>query len=362
MAIITRKVDKNIEPTSGERALDNGGLKQLVNGTTPVSVVVDTLTKRTREARLRLENYNYLASKLYTRSLRFDGLLDVDYTEQQTSTAGTPYGDTTIDDFNSGKNKAVRFTYNAMTESNVKTKILSSVLMNFLTNPADLIKSIFSSTENINKTQELFWAKQVWTIMNERFYTIELPKGTPDVPVKGVDGAFGDSVAQTAYSTLIKFGTTHKEHIGVGTDLKKPGVITTGKGDSVSPSMHYLTNEFFVIENINYSSNITYKGEKAFFNWNGGNIEVKERYQMDWDKAEEVPADVKMALANTRVLLIHKDSVMGIQDWVGSGVAMAGKLYSVVSNYLKQDAIPLYDAPIIKIDVKPEVVTPKVVK
>lgn len=344
MAEINKRIDLNRPETQGEKTLKSIGVRGLVASDLPASEVISTLSKRVRRAKTQTEKYSYVASKIFGKNLEFDGLIDVNYTELQTTDSTNPYDDVKLADFNGETNKSIRFTYEAKTQSNVKTKMLNDTIMNFKTVPGDAITAIYKGTANINKTQELVWCGQVWTEMKDRFAVVGLPAGTKDVASEG------ESVSKSIYETLTNYGTTHKEHLGVGTDLSKPGIIEDGKGNEVKPSLNFDSSEFYLVMAPGFKTNTVMDGEKVYFNWNGGNLPLAGVETLDFAKAEEIPADVKSELTGTRALLVHKNAIAGVQDWEGSGVANAGKLYTVFHNYMKQDAYPLYDAPIVKFD------------
>lgn len=333
--------DLNKPELAGERVLrTSGGVRGLVASDLPASEVVGTLTKRVRVAKTQTESYEYLAPQLFGKNLFFDGTVDVNYTELHTTTTDNPYADTKITDFNGETNKAVRFTYEAKTQSNVKTKILDSVLMNFKTAPGDAITAIYSQTSNVNKAQSLKWAGQVWTALADRMVS---------QTVTGSDvAAVGASTNKSISLVLTNYGTTRKGHLGVGTDpVTAPGIIKTAAGDSVEPSMKYSGKDFYLIQSPEFKVNTVYDGEKVFYSWDGVQTEVAGVYTLDFANAEEMPDAVKAKLANAKAILVHKNAVFGVQDWEGSGVASAGKLYTIFHNYMKQDAFPVYDAPVI---------------
>lgn len=327
-------------PLAGEKILADAGVRGLVASDLPASEVIGTLSKRVRVAKVQTEKYEYLIPKLFGKNMVFDGMIDVDYTELQTTDSSDPYSDTVIADFNGETNKAIRFTYAAETQSNVKTKILDQVLMNFKTNPNDAITSIYTGTENINKTQSAFWAGQVWEVISNEIVDVDV-SSMEDV------ASTGESVNKAIYTVLKNYATTRKGHLGVGNGTTKDGTITTAGGDSVEPSMKYDSSEFYLIQSVSFDANTVYDGEKVFLNWGNTPYELAGTYTLDFANAEEIPEELRDTFGNYQAILIHKEAIYGIQDWEGTGIASAGKLYTIFKNYMKQDAIPIYDKPII---------------
>lgn len=335
--ISLKNLNSNI--TAGDKTLADISVRGLIASDLPVSEIVGTLTKRVRIARTQTERWNYIINKIYFKNIYFDGMIDVNYTEYKTDASTNPYDDVTIDDFNAGLNKSIRFTYEAKTQSNLKTKILSQKLMNFKTQPNDAITAIYSDTTNISKQQEIVWANRLWSDVNERAYLID----TTDLEDVA---SSGDSVNKLIYETLLKFQTTQKNHIGTGTDLTIPGVIT--KDDvSVNPSNYFNSNEFYMIQNISFKSNTKFDGEKVFLNWGGSDLNLAGVFTMDFANAEEIPSDIKSQYSKISAILLHKDAIHGIEEWEGTGASVQIKLYSVFHNYIKFDTYPIYDKPII---------------
>lgn len=325
--------------TAGEKVLGNSGVRGLISSDLPASEVIGTLTKRVRVAKTKTEKWNYILPAIFAKNLVFDGMLDVNYTELQTGDSTNPYADGALGDFSAPTNKAIRMTYHAVTQSNVKTKILSNVLMNFKTSPNDGIQAVYESSAQVNKSQSLFWAQQLWTALVEKSVIV-------DTTDKEDVASSGESVNKLIYTTLKKYGTTKKAHLGVGNG-SEPGVITDAAGNSVKPSMSFDSSEFYIVQSVDFQANTIYDGEKTFFNWNSSSYEIAGVYTLDITDAEEVPAEVITQLQTFKAILIHKDALYGIQDWEGTGIANSGKLYNVIHNYMKQDVVPIYDSPIV---------------
>lgn len=333
---IEKRVDLNKSVhTAGEAALQSGGVKTLVTSDLPASEVIGTLSKRVREAKHVSENYGYLASKLFSKNMVFDGVLDVTYSELAATDSTNPYADVVIGDFNAGDNKALRFTYEAKTQSNVKTRILNDVLMNFKTNPSDAVASIFKGTENIIKSQALKWAEQAWTVLASRTFTVDVSGAADDIEVN-----------KEIYKTLIEFRKNSKQHNGVGTDVAVPGEIKDADGNTITPTYKFNSKDFYLLTTPEFTTNTVFDGERSFFNWNGSQIQLAGTYDLFLDD-EEMPSAVSTQWESAKAILVHKNAVMGIQDWEGTGLADAGKLYTVFHNYMKQDPIVRYDAPVI---------------
>lgn len=343
MSEIRINLDRQNE-TAGESVLKNVGVKGLVTSDLESSEVISTLSKRVRVAKVQTEKFDYLAPKLFSKNLVFDGMIDVDYTELQVTSTDDPYAPAKITDFNGETNKAIRKTFAANTQSNVKTKILKSSIMNFKTTPSDGITEIYKSTKNINKAQAKKWAEQIWTVFKETGSVVDIT-GIEDV------AATGDSINKIVYETMLNFQTTRKGHLGVGEN----GVITDNAGNSVEPSMKFESNEFHVIVSPKYQANTKYDGDKVFLNYEGRPYEVASYNVIDFANAEEIPEGLRAEFAKDKVILVHKESVYGIQDWEGTGIANSGKLYDILHNYMKQDAIRIEDSPIVRFsEVTPE--------
>ena len=304
-------------------------LQQIVQSDLPKSEVISTLSKRVLESRTEIENYQYVLTKYFMPKLTFDGLKDFNYTEYHEQTTGKPYDDPTMDDFKANTNKAIRETAEAKTEHNYKTRILNKVMLNFRTNPMDTIGAIFQSAAEINKVQEKQIEKALWEAVNQH---------------KTVEHTQNDMVAinKAIYNWLTKAGTTSKKHDFIGTN----GVIEID-GDTVNPSYKFNSADFIKIDKPEFEADTTFEGERAFFNWNAKQKELKAQHTLDLSVYEGINDADRTELQEMASILIHKDAFEIIMDWVGSGIANAGKLYQVIHNYTKWDIYKLRNKPIV---------------
>lgn len=307
--------------------------RELIASDLPASEVISTLSKRVYNSELHSPEYNYVLTKLTGAEMVFDGLKDVNYSEYITTTADDPYADATVDDFNGDTNKGIRDTVEATNQSNVKTKILNSILLNFKANPQDSIATVYQNTVNIEKAQELFWEQQIWNRLVSASTTI----------TKDTTGLDAIDVNKLIYETIIKYNTTSKNHEGVGVN----GLITTDDGNTVQPSMRFNSEEFVMISAPDFETDTVFDGERSFFNWKGKTLQLSQSMVLDFENYEGISIIDKTSLIGTKAIILHKDTFLRIMDWQGAGQANSGKLYTIITNYLKTETYKRLDKPII---------------
>lgn len=310
-------------------------IKEIVASDLPNSEVITTLTKRVAQSEIHNPDYKYIFSKLFAKELVFDGLKDVNYVELTTTTTDSGYSDTTIEDFNGESNKVIRDTVVANTQSNVKTKILDEVLMNFRTTPADAIKTAFENASNIEKTQDAFWDGEMWKNFDKNKFVIDVT-GLGDVTTTGTN------VNKMIYNYLTAIGTTSKNHPSIGVN----GVITTADGNSIQPSKKYDSNEFIMIKNKEFNTNTVFDGERSFFNWDGSSFQLADVLTLDFEIYETFNK-LGFDYRGIKAILIHREAFLNTIDWEASKIANGPKLYHIITNYLKTGTYKRLDKPMV---------------
>lgn len=316
------------EMSAQEQAVE---LTTIVMSDLPASEVIPTLTKRVLEESTAREKYKFIMTQYFQNKLTFDGTKDYNYTELQVDTVNkSPYDDVEIDDMNAGINKGVRDTVHAVSQSNVKTKILSSKLHNFKTNPADSIAEIYRNTENIRKHQEVTMEKEMWTAILDAAF------------VQDTTGLDSIEINKSIFTLLGRLATTSKVHPQIGTN----GVITARTG-TVQPSLRFDSNEFIMIVNPLFNTDTVFDGERSFFNWNGSSKQMYAVHELEMDLYEGITDSDRTRLANFKAMLVHKDLIEWVGDWEGSKVFNTPMLFDIIHNFMKRDVYVWKDKPVV---------------
>ena len=316
--------------------------KSAVISDLPISQVIETLTRGIINTATYNPSYDWILTNWFKPFEVFDGLKDYNYIEYITGDTGSPYDDFDSDDLNRSNNKAIRLTFLADEEFNKKTSVLDEELINFKRTPGDAIRQAFKNIKNLEKADGKDWERKDWEKLEERKFDI-----TIGLKVDG-QSPKNDKII---YKTLLDFGTTSKNHKGVG-QLGNGIIKDITNLNQVQPSLKFNTNEFYMIISSEYEANITYDGDRAFFNWGAKQIQlagVKILNFTEYEVIKEIIADTSTTeYDNLAVIAIHKSAIENIFDWSSTKVSdIIGRMYSNIYYFRTKEVVKIETSPIL---------------
>lgn len=293
------------------------------------SDVYENLTKVFIKEQLFTPNYQFILTQLFGMEELELGSHAFDYNDYTDGSTRRALDNNSIDDFNADLEPVLREIWEVDKSFHKKVKMLDIAVNDTLAFAVSFMEVVAEGVKSITYALEKMVENEYWTKV---FAEGEV------VPVTGTSM----DVQETMYQELTTYGTTSRNHKGIGTD----GVITvsTVNGDiEITQDQRFNSADFYLLETPEQKTSIVYNGAVPYIRWEEQELPLAGRITVDFsiysgvkeiegvnDAGETVTLAPAVTIPEGTVsVLIHKSALKGFKHFDYSSVVKGASAFSV---------------------------------